>query len=182
MSLRSPHMPQLKQIGPSSYPSKLDMAQSHGAIPQGVSDVHTCSHSPIKPHLVVAGAAILLQAERARDRIESWLTSAFSQKKKKRVSQKEISLTAMLCWVIEGIKQGSLHCTEHCLVNGGFPFISVEKAMFHMGRMYLLRSPVKQLGLCHSLPLPQKGSHSQELSILPWVKSQIVPSEHPNPH
>ena len=44
------------------------------------------------------------------------------------------------------LQQGSLHYTpEHCLVNGGF-FILVEKAMFQMGKMYLLRSPVQYWG------------------------------------
>ena len=52
----------------------------------------------------------------------------------------------------EAVQQGSLHYTpEHCLVNDGFPFFWVEKAMFRMGKMYLLRSPVgeKAPGLFH---------------------------------
>ena len=39
--------------------------------------------------------------------------------------------------------QGSLHDTpEHCLVKWWFPFVFVEKAMFQLGKKYLLRSPV----------------------------------------
>ena len=39
-------------------------------------------------------------------------------------------------------QQGSLHyAPEHCLVNGGVPIFWVDKAMFKMGKMYLLRSP-----------------------------------------
>ena len=39
-------------------------------------------------------------------------------------------------------QQGSLHYTpEHCLVNGGVLFILVEKDVFQLGNMYLLRSP-----------------------------------------
>ena len=46
-------------------------------------------------------------------------------------------------------KQGSLHSTpEHCLVNDGVPlfYVLLEKAMSQMGKMYLLRSPVKHGG------------------------------------
>ena len=43
------------------------------------------------------------------------------------------------------VQQGSLHYTpEHCLVNGGFLYFGVEKAVVQLGQMYLLRSPVQK--------------------------------------
>ena len=43
------------------------------------------------------------------------------------------------------LRQGSLHYTpEHCLVNGGFPLFWWNKNMFQLGKMFLLRSPVRR--------------------------------------
>ena len=57
---------------------------------------------------------------------------------------------------------GSLHYTpEHCLVNGGVPLYLVEKAMFQIGKMYLLRSPaiaVKEILLRHIPGEPPRRS------------------------
>ena len=61
-----------------------------------------------------------------------------------------------------------MHYTpEQCLVNGGFPEFWAEKAMFQMGKMYLLRSPVpiKLIGCCFPVPFYSLGAWSENLLL-----------------
>ena len=76
---------------------------------------------------------------------------------------------------------------EQCLVNGGSLYFGVEKAMFQMGNMYLLRSPVQQTGrptrigeegACNMRTLKRRaaaggGAHLQSAAVqnLPVLRS-----------